>query len=86
MPKRISDISVKSTKKKHNVITLDTKFDIIKQSDNGQCNASTSRVLGFNESPVQLILSKPNENTEQGKAASTPSSTQCTKDRSYISV
>jgi hypothetical protein len=48
MPKRKSDMSVKSDRKKRKVMTLDTKIDIIKRFDNGQSKASISRALGFN--------------------------------------
>jgi hypothetical protein len=64
MPKRKSDMSVESDKKKHKVITLDTKIYIIKQFDNGQSKASISRETGLNESTVGIILSKSNEYKE----------------------
>jgi hypothetical protein len=46
MPRRESDMSVESDKKKRKVITLDTKLGIIKWFDNGQSKASISRTLG----------------------------------------
>jgi hypothetical protein len=79
-------MSVKSDKEKRKIITLDTKLDINKPSDNGQSKASISRTLGLNEPPVRLILSRSNEYTEQGKFASTSPSTQCTRNRSSIAV
>jgi hypothetical protein len=86
MPKRKSDMSVESDKKKHKVITLDTKLDIIKRFDNGQSKASTSRSLGLNQSTVRLILSKSNEYKEQGKVTSTSFSIRCARNRNFILV
>jgi hypothetical protein len=86
MPKRKSDMSVESDKKKRNVITLDTKLDIIKRFDNGQSKASISRALGLNESTVRLILSKSNKYKQQGNVASTSFSIWCTRNRSSILV
>jgi hypothetical protein len=86
MPKRKSDKSVESDKKKREVITLDTKLDIIKRFDNGQSKASTSRALGLNESTVRLILSKSNEYKEQSKVAPTSFSTRRTRNRSSTLV
>jgi hypothetical protein len=51
-PKRKSDKSVKSNKKKRKVIYLDMKLDIIKWFDNGQRKASTGMALGLNELTV----------------------------------
>jgi hypothetical protein len=85
MPKSKSDMSVESDKKRK-IITLDTKFDIIKRFDNGQSKVSISRALGLNESTVRLILSKSNEYREQGKVASTSFSMRCTRNRSSILV
>jgi hypothetical protein len=63
------------------------KLDIIKRFDNGQSEASISRALGLNMSPVWLILSKSNEYIEDGKVASASFSTvQCTINRSSILV
>jgi hypothetical protein len=45
MPKKKSDMSVESDKKKRKVITLDTKLDIFRRFDNGQSKASISRAL-----------------------------------------
>jgi hypothetical protein len=78
MPKRKSDMSVESDKKKRKVITLDTKLDIIKRFDNGQSKASMSRALGLSGSTVRLIVSKSNEYKEQG--------IRCTRNRSSILV
>jgi transposase-like protein len=86
MPKRKSDMSLESGKKKCKVITLDTKLNIIKRLDNGQSKASISRALGLNESTVRLILSKSNEHKEQGKVASTSFSIRCTRNRSSTLV
>jgi hypothetical protein len=86
MPKRKSDMSVESDKKKSKVITLDTKLDIIKRFDNGQSKASISRALGLNGSTVRLILSKSNEHKEQGNVASTSFTIRCTRNRSSILV
>jgi CRISPR/Cas system-associated protein Csm6 len=86
MPKRKSDMSVESDKKKSKVITLDTKLDIIKRFDNGQSRASISRALDLDESWVRLILSKSNEYKEQGNVASTSFSIRCTRNRSSILV
>jgi hypothetical protein len=72
-------MSVKSEKKKCNIITLDTKLDIIKGFDNGQSKASISRAQDLHGSPVRLILSESNEYTEQGKFSSTSGSVQCTR-------
>jgi DNA invertase Pin-like site-specific DNA recombinase len=71
MPKRKSDMSVESDRKKRKVIILDTKLDIIKRFDNGHSKASIGRALGLNGSTVRLIVSKSNEYKEQGKVAST---------------
>jgi transposase-like protein len=79
-------MSAESNTKKRKVITLDTKFDIIKRFDNGQSKASISRALGLNESTVRLILSKFDEYKEQLKVASTSFSTRCTRNRSSILV
>jgi hypothetical protein len=86
MPKRKSDMSVESDKKKLKVITLDTKLDIIKRFDNGQSKASMSRALGLNESKVRLIVYRCNEYKEQGKVASTSFCIRCTRNRSSILV
>jgi hypothetical protein len=86
MPKRKSDMSVESDKKKCKVITLDKKLEIIKQFDNGQSKASIGKALGLNESTVRLILSKSNEYKEQGKVASTSFTIRCTRSRSSIMV
>jgi hypothetical protein len=86
MPKRKSDMSVESDKKKLKVITLGTKLDIIKRFDNGQSKASIGRELGLSESTVRLIVSKCNEYKEQGKVASTYFSIRCTRNRSSILV
>jgi hypothetical protein len=79
-------MSVESDKKKHKVITLDTKLDIIKRFDNGQSKASISRALGLSGSTVRLIVSKSNEYKEQGKVASKAFSIRCTRNRSSILV
>jgi hypothetical protein len=82
MPKRKSDMSVESDKKKRKVITLDTKLDIIKRFDNGQSKASIGRALGLSGSTVRLIVSKCNEYKKQGKVVSTSFSIRCTRNRS----
>jgi hypothetical protein len=84
MPKRKSDMSVESDRKKRKVITLDMKLGIIKRSDNGQSKASINRALGLSESTVRLILSTSNKHTEQGKVASTSFNIHCTTNKSSI--
>jgi hypothetical protein len=53
-------MSVESDKKKCNVITVDTKLDIIKLFDNGHSNASIRREQGLNESPLRYDDSAQN--------------------------
>jgi hypothetical protein len=86
MPKRKSDVSVESYKKKREVMTLDMKLGIIKRFDNGQSKAGISRALGLSESTVRLIPSKCNEYKEQGKVAPTSFSARRIRNRSYILV
>jgi hypothetical protein len=86
MPKRKSDVSEESDKKKRKVITVDMKLVIIKPFDNGQSKASISRALGLSESTVRLIVSKSNEYKEEGEVASTSFSIRCARNRSSILV
>jgi hypothetical protein len=79
-------MSVESDKKKREVITLDTKFDIIKLFENGESKASISRALGLSGSTVRLIVSKSNEYKEQGKVAAISFSIRCARNRSSILV
>jgi hypothetical protein len=77
---------MESDKKKGKVITLDTKLDIIKRFDNGQSKASICRALGLIGSTVRPIVSKSNEDKEQGKVTSASFRMRCTRNRSSILV
>jgi hypothetical protein len=78
---------VQSDKKKCNVITVDTKLDIIKRFDNGQSKANINRAQGLNEFRFNTtILPISNEYTEQGRVALASFSIQCTRNRGSILI